>query len=500
MKRIACICSAALFMLIANAQTGIKKNTSTHKVLSTSKQSSVAVANGYSIPVTITPFKNTWVYLGCYYGKYKNLVDSAWFNEKSEGVFKGKEKLPGGIYFLVSPNKSILFEIMMDAEQHFTVKADTTHLENAVITGSSDNALFATYTKYLQQKVPQLNGLQQSLKQARTTADSTKIIAALKQVNGLLNDYRENVIKTNPKSILAMLFQAVKRPEVHELKPGEPYPVYFVKNHFWDGVAFADDRLLRTPFFDPKLEEYFKYYVSPEPDSIIAEANFMLLSAREGKEMFKYLLGKFTDKYINPEIMGQDKVFLFLFNNFYSKGDTSWLTAKQKEYIFNRAYSLITNQIGETAPALDLIDSNGKTSSLYNIQAPFTFIVFWDPNCGHCKIEVPRIDSIYKAKWKTQAVKIYAVNTAESAIEAWKQFIVDQHIEGWWHVYQDKQQRLEEEKNKKSNYRQLYDVFQTPTMYLLDANKHIIAKKLSLEQFDELIDAKLKSQGATSPK
>ena len=92
------------------------------------------------------------------------------------------------------------------------------------------------------------------------------------------------------------------------------------------------------------------------------------------------------------------------------------------------------------------------------------------------------------------------MNTAESAIEAWKQFIVDQHIEGWWHVYQDKQQRLEEEKNKKANYRQLYDVFQTPTMYLLDANKHIIAKKLSLEQFDELIDAKLKSQGASSPK
>jgi hypothetical protein len=27
--------------------------------------------------------------------------------------------------------------------------------------------------------------------------------------------------------------------------------------------------------------------------------------------MSKYLLGKFTDKYINPEYMGQEKVFLF---------------------------------------------------------------------------------------------------------------------------------------------------------------------------------------------
>ena len=47
-------------------------------------------AAGYEIPVTITPFKNTWVYLGCYFGKFKNLADSAWLNEKSQGVFKGK--------------------------------------------------------------------------------------------------------------------------------------------------------------------------------------------------------------------------------------------------------------------------------------------------------------------------------------------------------------------------------------------------------------------------
>ena len=97
MRRIACICSAALVIFVANAQTGAKKTTPVKKVSGTVKQPAGTVSKGYSIPVTITPFKNTWVYLGCYYGKYKNLVDSAWFNEKSEGVFKGKDKLPGGI-------------------------------------------------------------------------------------------------------------------------------------------------------------------------------------------------------------------------------------------------------------------------------------------------------------------------------------------------------------------------------------------------------------------
>ncbi len=80
---------------------------------------------GYNIPITLTPLKNTWVYLGCHFGKYKNLVDSAWLGDKSQGVFKGKEKLPQGIYFAVSPNKVLLFEFLMDKQQNFAIKADT---------------------------------------------------------------------------------------------------------------------------------------------------------------------------------------------------------------------------------------------------------------------------------------------------------------------------------------------------------------------------------------
>jgi hypothetical protein len=38
----------------------------------------------------------------------------------------------------------------------------------------------------------------------------------------------------------------------------------------------------------------------------------------------------------------------------------------------------------------------------------------------------------------------------------------------------------------------LYDVIKTPTFYLLDDKKRIIGKMLSIEQFDDVIRAKLK--------
>jgi hypothetical protein len=39
-------------------------------------------------------------------------------------------------------------------------------------------------------------------------------------------------------------------------------------------------------------------------------------------------------------------------------------------------------------------------------------------------------------------------------------------------------------------------VIQTPTLYLLDKDKKIIAKKLTLEQMDDVLDAKIKNESA----
>ncbi|MEP6844728.1 MAG: redoxin domain-containing protein [Panacibacter sp.] len=461
------------------------------------------VKDGYKVDALIKPYKNCWMYLGSYYGKNKILVDSAYFNDKSQGIFKGNTKLPQGIYFFVTPAHSLLFEILMDEGQHFTVNADSAHLENIAVTGSADNEIFAAYSRYLTTVAPKLNSLQQQMKTAKTEADSAGIQQEQKRLNKELNDYRENVVATKPESMVAAFFQSVKIPELKEWPkkvdgtPDSTAAWHYMKDHFWDSVNFYDNSLIRTPFFDPKLEDYYKYYVPSDPDSIINEVNYMLLTSRTGKDIHQYLLGKFTDKYINPEIMGQDKVFLFLFNNYFSKGDTLWLNEKQRKYIFDRAYSLIANQINEPAPQLVLKDSLGKNVSLYDVKSPFTFVVFWDPTCSHCKEEVPKLDSLYETKWKSLGVEVFSVNTNENTFDEWKKFINEHHLNGWHHAWQTKEGRLADEQAGVANFRQLFDIYQTPTMYLLDANKHIIAKKLSLEQYDSVIEAKLKTKTST---
>jgi len=301
--------------------------------------------------------------------------------------------------------------------------------------------------------------------------------------------------------MLASFFSTMKTPEPPTELPvladgskDSSYPFRYIQQHFWDDVNLADERLVRTPFIEPKLDEYYKYYVAINPDSVIKEVKYMLLYARESKEMYRYLLAKFTNKYINPEIMGQDKVFLYLFKEHYLKGDTTILTDKDKKTVMDRGWNLWFTMIDDPAVPLDLVNRDGKKESLYDVKGNYTLVIFWDPNCGHCKETVPKIDSIYRAKWKALGMKIYAVNIDEATIKAWNEFIANHHLEEWTHVYEPKAMREKETAEGKMNFRQAYDVYKTPTIYLLDEQKRILAKQLDVEGFDEVLNQKLKAK------
>ena len=461
-------------------------------------------SSGRNIFIKMTPLKNTKVYLGSYYGTTLALFDSAFLNEKSEGFFKASNKLTGGIYFVVTkePDYAIQFDFLMDKDQQFRIVADTAKKDKPIISGSFENDLREPYKSLLlsEQKRMQAYSYFFKDKKNRTKKDTTDYIKEDSISKRKITDYQDSIIKHYPESTLSLIFNILKRPTVPAIpvvkgKADSLYPYHFVKNHYWDDIAFSDDRMLHTQFFEPKLDEYFKYYISIEADSIIKEVNYILLSARTSKEIYPYLLNKFTKEYMNPKFMGQDKVFVFLFENFYlAKGDTSFLDASNKKIVTERAYNLIANQIGVQASEMNFPDSSGKVVPLYSMQNSFIIVAFWDPTCGHCKIEIPRLDSMYRAKWKALDVGIYAVNINEPEFASWKKFISENKLTGWIHTHESNAVRIASEKAKQMNFRQAYDIYKTPTFYLLDKDKRIIAKQLSMEQFDEIIKLKKQSK------
>ncbi|MBL0308010.1 MAG: DUF5106 domain-containing protein [Chitinophagaceae bacterium] len=457
---------------------------------------------GYDIKVTFKPFKNQYIYLGHYFGKTYPIIDSAKLDNNSVAIFKGNKKLPGGIYLVGYPNKAGFFEILVDKQQQFSIKADTATLsKGAQFENSPDNVLFVNYQQYMSEKGKKIAALQQQLKTAAGKTDSTKITDELANEDKAVTTYREDIIKKNPAAMLSTLLVTMREPELTGAlknpanKEDSVLAYNFYKSHYWDGVNFWDGRLAYTPFFEDKIDKYFSQLVVPNPDSVIKEIDWMLGYASINEEMNRFLLIKFVNRYLNQKYMWEDAVFVHLFEKYFSQKTYSWLNETGKKTITDRAYSLMANILGTPASDVELPDPNGTPVSLYALQADFTIVAFWDPTCGHCKEVLPKLDSFYRAKWKADGLKMYAVaKETDGTKKDWLNFISDNKLQEWSHVYYSKEADKARTDNGIPGYSQLYDVQSFPTLYLLDKEKRIIAKKLTYQQLDEIVQLKKKGQ------
>lgn len=462
---------------------------------------SSANSQGFRVNFKAPGYTGGLAYLTYYMGSNFSIADSTAIGNDGTAIFKGAEKLAPGIYAIFFPGKQLRTEFLIGEEQVISVTADTADLVNrTVVTGSKENILYEQYQKIAASKGKQMQQERQAFLASVTKADS---VLHEKKYNVLLkelNDFREGIIKNQPKSMMAALLNAMKEP---------PYPAKIpvtrqdsinnyneYRQHYWDGISFMDERIVRTPFFPKKIERYYRDVIPPDADTIIRDIDYKLLLARSAPEMYKFLLNWLTDEFINPKYMGQDAVFVHLFEKYHSKGLTKWLNEKQMEAISRRAYMLMANLIGEKAAELEMLTPEDKVTSLYKLDADYTVIIFWDPNCGHCKEEVPRLDSIYRASWKNHNVKIFAVLTPEGKQNVkpeWLTFIKEKNISDWTHVYKTREMEDADFAAQRPGYRQLYDITMTPTIYLLDKEKRIIGKKLTLLQLNELLEVKWNS-------
>ena len=457
---------------------------------------------GYNIDITFKPFKNQFIYLGHYFGKQYPIIDSVKLDENSHAVFKGNKKLPGGIYLIGYPNKAGFFEILIDKQQNFSVIADTATIrKNIQFKNSPDNSLFNSYQQYMFAKGQAIHHARQQLSLAKTKTDSLRWTHEIQANDSTVRIYREDLIRKNSGSILSALLLAMKEPEVPAVwrKPtnyADSLNAYrYFKNHFWDGVEFYDGRLAYTTFFEDKVDKYFNELVVPNPDSVIKEIDYMMGFASINEEMSRFLLLKFLNRYLNQKYMWEDAVFVHLFEKYFSQKNYSWLTEAGRKTITDRAYSLMANIMGTPASEITLPDSTGKIRSLYGDSAAYTVVAFWDPTCGHCKEVLPKLDSMHRAKWKASGVRIYSVaKETDGTRKDWTGFISSHALRDWTHVYYSKADEKLRVDAGIPGYSQLYDIQSFPTLYLLDKEKRIVAKKLTWQQIDEVLQLKLKGQ------
>ncbi|HEY9176625.1 MAG TPA: redoxin domain-containing protein [Flavipsychrobacter sp.] len=453
--------------------------------------------DGYTVKLKFADLKDQKVFLAHYYGKplptiYK--VDSATIDSKGMGVLQSDREIIGGLYLLILQDNTSYTEFLLDNGQSIEMNITKEKLPVGVtFKNSPENERFQQYVVFLDKVGKQHKELMATLAQAKTAKDTAVIQDKFRALSVDVSRFREDYIQKHSNTLLANIFKALETPEVPEMKKEDGtidndarYRWY--KEHYWDNIAFEDERLVYTPLLGNKLEEYFSKLVPAIPDTFNAEADALIKKARASKEVFKYVVHWITNYAQESDIMGMDAVFVHMVENYYMKGEAFWLNPGTLEKYVDRARSIAPNVIGNIAPELKLQQLDGKQVSLHEVDAKYTLLVFWSPDCGHCEEEIPRIDSAIKAEGLyKKGMKVIGVNI-DRETEKWQRIIKNKNLDNWIHVY---------DPERKSDFRAKYDVYGTPSVYLLDQKKIIRGKKLDHQNMltvVEILEGKVSSK------
>lgn len=448
--------------------------------------------NEFHIKGKIKGLQDTTCMLGYYFGKFTSVKDTTEINSKGEFEFKYKEALPGGIYLIVFPNKTSV-EFILDKDQVFTFETDTAkRVESMKIKGSEDNEAFYKYLNFINAQHKLVEPIRKritALRQDSTRAESAKkdsikiLEGQSSKIDKAVENFKLDYIKQHHDEFLTAIFKSQKDvdiPEIPILSNGRPDSLFrylYYKDHFWDGIPPHDERLLRTPVFHMKLTQFFESVVIQNPDSIINEAERLIAKTNGNKETFKYIVWYLTTTYETSKIMGMDAVFVHLVNKYYRTGMAHWVDTVTLQKIIHRVDILEPLLLGKPAPNIVMQDTSGNNLPLHDVKAKYLVLVFYDPDCGHCKKVMPVLFKEYSNKLKAKGARVFAVDIEDDE-KKWKDYINEQKFD--WINARDKGRRY--------FLRDMYDIYSTPVIYILDENKKIRAKRIDAEQIDGFLD------------
>lgn len=433
-------------------------------------------STGYRITFDLREQNDSSFILVRHHGNKLHLVDSAHINPKGLIIFEGAEALSGGVYILANNKRNRLIEFIVSDNQHFSIEADFGNEEYRIKSPDDiTNTLFFEQLSVSNSVYKELAILKSRLESG--LIDDVRLTKVSDSLNQLVAQIRKKVIDSVPDSFIAILFQAMKDTEIPEKIRNNPEKTYlFYKNHYWDNFNLADDRLLRSPVFHPKLDNYFKQLVPPIPDSVIYSIDKIINLAGNNTEVRDYLIWHFTSEYQNSTIMGMDKVFVHMADQYFSKYSVANTSPSVLEKIKDRADQLRQLLIGKTAPDIWLIDTTGNYRSFREIKNEFTVLLFWDFECGVCKKEMDALINVYKSR--SFDLEVFAIGT-NGNLDGWKDYLIRNRLP-WINVNGTR--------SLNADFHDLYDIYGTPVIYLLDKEKKIIAKRIKSEQISLVIE------------
>ena len=472
-----------------------------------------SAAMSQSLKFKITGQKDTTIHLVKYLGAKLYYADTA---EIKGGIveFDGKKQKPGMMAVLLPGQK--MFEFIYNNEDVQIETQGPDFISNMKVKKSEENKIFLPYIQFIGAQKSKAVAL--TAERDKLDKNSKEYTAKNDEINALSAEvvkYQENIVKNNPNKLVSKIIYMSQDIDVPEPPVDENgvildsnFRFNYFRAHYFDHIDFNNDALVNTSIFASKLEYYFSNKMMvPHWDTVIKYAFQLCDQLNPKSKMFEYCVSWITSNYGKSKQMGMDKVYVYMADRYYcskneeGKSPAFWMTEEKLNELCEKVSVQKNLVMGVVPPNIILRDTTDKNwVNMYaDLDAEYTVLYFWDPECGHCKKITPKLQTLYEQKFKERGIEIYAVGKAVGDdFEKWKKFIRTNNLE-FYNVAvteslfkaakEDARQFIPKYTTIESlNYQSTYDIYATPRVFVLNKNHEIIAKQISISQLEDLMD------------
>ncbi|WP_117883918.1 TlpA disulfide reductase family protein [Aureibaculum luteum] len=405
-----------------------------------------------------------WMILYHMQGAKQNYIANA---DIKEGAFSFtlSDTLNVGIYRLVYDLQNQLFiDVIYNNEDiAFTFNPENPNKE-IQFSSSEENKL---YYSYLNKSA----GIQYTLDSLQvayfSTQNKPKINALYQKKHADLVETQEQSEKQSKGKLAYHFIKASGR--YNASQPIEKPNDYLksTKTHFFDTVDFNNETLLGSTFITDKINDYIFYLNASDDYQVNNQLKKEAITTVITKIGTNYRLAKDIEEVLLYNFTQQQNVPIvrFILENYYNK-----LPASYQDLDFKKDVEVkIKTAIGNKAPNINWTINNVK-NDLYKLSGSDTYLViFWSSQCGHCLKEIPVLNDYLKGNTK---IKVIAVGMEEETSKPiWQKLILN--YPSFINVYGAHKW--------KNEFAREYGVTSTPSYFVLDANKNIMAKPDTIE-------------------
>jgi len=459
---------------------------------------------GFEIEISAPQLINRPLKLLNYFNERHYLIDSVMLSDEGTGVLKKDRKLQEGLY-LILIDSTWRFTLLIGDEQVFHLAIDTVDLiMNMRVEGSMQTEAYFTYAQFITKQkraVQQISKEEQVLVLPEKASKKEKEKMELKKkslihqkdsINQLVFSFQTDFFEKHKDDWVGKYFKGINPVDAN--KGPFPFPnnsqeryqqFLYIKNHYFDNVDLSDLRFWYTDFFPLMIEKYIKNYVEPPADSLANAASSLVAKVLNGgnTNCFRLMLSKLFNYAIQSDLMGMENVWAKLAEDYYLNGMVADFDSTQYDNLLSEYTKIKYNRIGMKAQNLHMMDSIGNPVELYQVAKRYTLIYFYEPTCSHCKKMTPEMYNEVYLKFRDKGLEVFCVNTMTDRRE-WMRMINEGKLTDWINVW---------DVGRTSHFWEYYNTSTTPSTYLINENKMIIAKKLDVAGWNRLLSNLLNS-------